>query len=111
MVAGPVFREVSDKLMAVSADKNEMLVAKSPVIKADSSTYYYAGYTPAVKEVYNTLKYTYKDSTGSNEWSRVYAYNYQPVLNKQTITKQVGLPANRWKLVRPFLKTNPSFSN
>ena len=88
LVAGPVFREVSDKLMAVSADKNEM-VAKSPVIKADSSSYYYAGYAPAVKEVFNTLKYTYKDSTGSNDWSRVYAYNYQPVLNKQTITKQV----------------------
>ncbi|HEX6180498.1 MAG TPA: penicillin-binding protein [Chitinophagaceae bacterium] len=88
LVAGPVFREVSDKLMAVSADKNEM-VAKSPVIRADSSSYYYAGYAPAVKEVYNTLKYTYKDSTGNNDWSRVYAYNYQPVLNKQTITKQV----------------------
>jgi cell division protein FtsI (penicillin-binding protein 3) len=89
MVAGPVFREVSDKLMAVSADKNEMLVPKSPVLKPDSSTYYYAAYTPAVKEVYNTLKYAYKDSSNSSEWSRVYAYNYQPVLNKQTITKQV----------------------
>jgi cell division protein FtsI (penicillin-binding protein 3) len=87
-VAGPVFREVSDKLMALSADKNEMLVAKRPAIKPDSTTYYYAGFAPAVKEVYNTMKYAYKDSTGSSEWSRVYAYNYQPVLNKQTITKQ-----------------------
>ena len=89
MVAGPVFREVSDKLMAVSADKNEMLIAKKPAPRPDSSTYYYAGYTPAVKEVFNTLQYKYLDSTGNDEWSRVYAYNYKPVLNKQTITKQV----------------------
>ena len=89
MVAGPVFREVSDKLMAVSADKNEMLLAKKAEPKADSSTYYFAGYTPAIKDVYNTLQYKYYDSTGSDEWSRVYAYNYKPVLNKQPITKQV----------------------
>lgn len=88
-VAGPVFREVADKLMAVSADKNETLPAKKPAPKADSSNYYYAGYAPALKEVYNTLQYGYHDSVGSNEWSRVYAYNYKPVLNKQTITKQV----------------------
>ncbi|HYF33087.1 MAG TPA: penicillin-binding protein [Chitinophagaceae bacterium] len=89
LVAGPVFREVADKLMALSADKNEMLVAKNPVVKPDSSTYYYAGYTPAVKEVFNTLRYGYYDSAGSHEWSRVYTYNYKPVLGKQAITKQV----------------------
>lgn len=89
MVAGPVFREVADKLMALSADKNEMLIAKKPVIKPDSSAYYYAGYTPAIKKVFETFQYNYHDSAGNNEWSRVYAYNYKPVLNKQTIAKQV----------------------
>lgn len=88
-VAGPVFREVADKLMALSAEKNQMLIARPSVVRPDSSTYYYAGYTPAIKEVFNTLNYSYHDSAGDNDWTRIYAYNYKPVLNKQTITKQV----------------------
>jgi cell division protein FtsI (penicillin-binding protein 3) len=89
LVAGPVFKEVADKLMAVSADKNEIFTAQQYTAKPDSSTYYYAGYTPAVKQVFNTLQFNYQDSSDRNEWSRVYAYNYKPVINKQQIVKQV----------------------
>ncbi|HEY0677551.1 MAG TPA: penicillin-binding protein, partial [Chitinophagaceae bacterium] len=89
LIAGPVFKEVADKLMAVSADKEEVLVTQNYVARPDSSDYYYAGYTPAVKEVFNSLQFSYYDSSGGNEWSRVYAYNYRPVVNKQTITKQI----------------------
>jgi cell division protein FtsI (penicillin-binding protein 3) len=89
LVAGPVFKEVADKLMAVSADKNEIFTAQQYTAKPDSSTYYYAGYTPAVKEVFNTLQFHYQDSSDKHEWSRVYAYDYKPVINKQPIVKQV----------------------
>ncbi|MGB8194206.1 MAG: penicillin-binding protein [Chitinophagaceae bacterium] len=88
-VAGPVFKEVADKLMAVSADKNETSPLRNYTARPDSSTYYYAGYTPAVKEVFNTLQFKYHDSAGSNEWSRVYMYDYKPVISKQPVTKQV----------------------
>lgn len=101
MVAGPVFREVADKLMALNVDKNEQAPLKNFAavqdsatkprftIKPDSSTYYYAGYTSSVKEVFNTLQFRFDDSAGKNEWSRVYSYNYKPVINKQNVTNKI----------------------
>lgn len=89
MVAGPVFREVADKLMAVSADKNETAPLRNYTSRPDSSTYYYAGYTPSVKEVLNTLQFKYYDSSANGDWSRVYTYDYKPVINKQQVQKQV----------------------
>jgi cell division protein FtsI (penicillin-binding protein 3) len=95
LVAGPVFREVADKLMALSVDKNEQAPVQNfagnrPfVARPDSTTYYYAGYTASVKEVFNTLQFTYHDSAGKNEWSRVYSYNYKPVVNKQDVTNKI----------------------
>jgi cell division protein FtsI (penicillin-binding protein 3) len=89
MVAGPVFREIADKLMAVSADKNEMAQGKTFTPKPDSSAYYFSGYTASVKEVFNTLQFTYHDSAGQNEWSRVYPYQYRPVINQQPIASKV----------------------
>lgn len=89
MVAGPVFREVADKLMAVSADRNELAQGKPFTATPDSSTYYFSGYTTSVKTVFDALKFTYHDSAGKNEWSRVYPYQYSPVINKQSITGKV----------------------
>ncbi|HYE56386.1 MAG TPA: penicillin-binding protein [Chitinophagaceae bacterium] len=88
-VAGPVFKEVADKLMAVGADKGQFLQAAAPAIRPDSSAYYFAGYTPAIREVFNGLNFSYYDSAGKNEWSRVYAYQYRPVVNKQEIVKKI----------------------
>jgi cell division protein FtsI (penicillin-binding protein 3) len=88
-VAGPVFKEVADKLMAVSADKNETAPLRNYTARPDSSTYYYAGYTASVKEVLNTLQFKYFDSSVNSDWSRVYTYDYKPVINKQQVQKQV----------------------
>lgn len=88
-VAGPVFKEVADKLMAIGADKNELLAARTNDTKPDSGAYYFAGYTPSVKQVFNTLRFTYYDSSGAEEWSRVYPNNYRPVVSKQPVVKQV----------------------
>jgi len=30
----------------------------------------------------------YTDSAGKNEWSRLYASNYQPVLNREVVSRQ-----------------------
>jgi cell division protein FtsI (penicillin-binding protein 3) len=82
-VAGPVFKEVSDKLMALIADKEQRTML---TVIPDSSTYYYAGATDDLKKIMQALDVRYTDSSAKNEWSRVYAVNYTPVLNRHPIT-------------------------
>ena len=55
----------------------------------DSLTYFYAGNTSEIKNVYNTLKVGYKDSSIQNSWGAVYTSDYQPVLKTISINKQV----------------------
>jgi cell division protein FtsI (penicillin-binding protein 3) len=83
-VAGPVFKEVADKLYAMKAEKNEN--ASYAIIK-DSSAYYYAGATEDMKKVMTALQINYQDSVKQNDWSRLYAVNYNPVLNMQAVRK------------------------
>jgi cell division protein FtsI (penicillin-binding protein 3) len=82
-VAGPVFKELADKLMSANSGPMESLVWKR-----DSSQFYYAGATRDMRLVIHTFGMDYKDSTGKNEWSRLYASNDHSVLNKETITHE-----------------------
>ncbi|HXB91290.1 MAG TPA: penicillin-binding protein [Puia sp.] len=81
-VAGPVFKELADRLMSVDPGSSE-----SPVLKKDSSRFYYAGNTNQIKEVTNAVGIGYTDSAGKNEWSRLYASapGGPAVLNKETV--------------------------
>jgi len=82
-VAGPVFKELADKLMSAASDPME-----APIWKKDSSQIYYAGSTRDMKQVINTVGLNYKDSSGKNEWSHLYASNDQAtVLNREIITR------------------------
>lgn len=76
-VAGPVFREIATKLYAMYVDKKDPSLL---AVKKDSTAYFYAGYTPDVKTVYEKLKIKYADSARNNNWAMVYAANYQPVI-------------------------------
>jgi cell division protein FtsI (penicillin-binding protein 3) len=58
-------------------------------MKKDSSTYFYAGNTHDIKNVYQTLNVGYADSVQQNEWSHVYAANYQPVMRANSVKQQV----------------------
>jgi len=91
MVAGPVFREVADKLVALTSEKNEASFALSTTdfLRRDSNTFYYAGSTESLKEVLSEVKLNYKDSTDQSGWSRMYATHDQTVINKQNISRQV----------------------
>ena len=91
MVAGPVFREVADKLVALTSEKNEASFALSTTdfLRRDSNTFYYAGSTESLKEVLSEVKLNYKDSTDQSVWSRMYATHDQTVINKQNISSQV----------------------
>lgn len=82
-VAGPVFKELADKLMSVASGPME-----APIWKKDSSQFYYAGSTRDLKTVIGTIGLDYKDSAGKNEWSHLYASNDRTVLNKEMITRQ-----------------------
>ncbi len=85
-LAGPVFKEVATKLYAMYVNQ------KSPNLyaaKKDSSTYFYAGNTNDIKNVYSTLNVDYMDSALKGNWSNVFAANYQPVIKTNTVSKQV----------------------
>jgi len=82
-VAGPVFKELADKLMSADPDPSA-----APVLKKDSSQFYYAGSTRDLKEVTKTVGLDYKDSAGKNERSRLYASATGAVLNKEAVTRQ-----------------------
>jgi cell division protein FtsI (penicillin-binding protein 3) len=82
LVAGPVFREVADKLMSldeISPDSNQ-LASYTSLLKKDSSAYYYAGSSDGIKNVFYTLQIPYSDSTRDKKWAGVYREKNQPVV-------------------------------
>ncbi len=85
-VAAPVFREIATKLYAMYVDKKDPSLY---AVKKDSASYFYAGYTPDIKNVYDVLKVKYADSAAAGNWSMVYAANYQPVVKANSVKKKV----------------------
>jgi cell division protein FtsI (penicillin-binding protein 3) len=86
-VAGPVFKEIADKLYALHADDDNSPLA-APMTK-DSSSYLYAGAADNIKTVLQTLGWKYKDSSSKNEWAKLYAINESPVLRQQQVRNRV----------------------
>jgi cell division protein FtsI (penicillin-binding protein 3) len=84
-IAGPVFKEIADKLYAQHADQGIRQLA----IKKDSSNYQYAGATEDIKEVMETLKMKYRDSAKADEWSKLAMANDQPLLSKRTVANNI----------------------
>jgi len=94
-VAGPVFKELADKLMStdpdLSADSGPLVAAGSKTaLTRDSSRYYYSGYTRDIQQVEKTFQMPYTDSARNNAWSHLYASTpgAHPILNRQTISRQ-----------------------
>lgn len=86
-LSGPVFREIATKLYAGYIEKKE--ISTYAVTRKDSSAYFYAGYSSDIKNVYKTLNIDYKDSALQNNWSSVYASNYQPLMKPTAVRKQI----------------------
>lgn len=86
-IAGPVFKELADKLYALNADKDKKNQPVIPV-KKDSSYFLYAGATEDMQQVMKTLQWKYRDSVGAHEWTRLYAANYEPVMDGQPVSKK-----------------------
>jgi cell division protein FtsI (penicillin-binding protein 3) len=82
IVAGPVFREVADKLMSMdvlSLESNQ-LASYAGLLKKDSTAFYYAGSSDEIKRVFYTLQMPYVDSSHDKKWVGVYRDNNQPVV-------------------------------
>jgi len=85
-LAAPVFREIATKVYAMYVEnKNSTLYAA----RKDSSGFFYAGYTPDIKNVFKTMNIAYRDSVAQNNWATVYSGNYQPVMKAVTVRQQV----------------------
>lgn len=85
LVAGPVFREVADKLMSMEALNSDSLRFETylDLLKKDSTSYYYAGATEEIRNVLTPLQMRYADSSGNKKWSGVYRENKQPVVKSK----------------------------
>ena len=83
-VAGPVFKEIADKLYAV---KNSYSAKLAGALKKDSAGFYYAGETKEIKQVLQTLDISYVDSVNSQPWSSMYGSDGNVVVNTRLIAK------------------------
>ena len=82
-VAGPVFKEIADKLYALHADKNNKFYTDD--LRKDSAGFYYSGETTDIKYLLASMKAPYIDSAEKGEWSSVYAYDFKPVVSEKNI--------------------------
>lgn len=85
-VAGPVFKEIADKLNALHTRKSSTVVEKA--ISKDSSGFYYAGETAEMKFLLETMKVKYLDSAFKSNWSSMYANDYRAVVNARPVNKK-----------------------
>jgi len=90
-VAGPVFREVADKMMStemVSADPKR-LAAYTWTLKADSGSFNYTGASDELVNVLSNLRLQYTDSTGNRPWSNVQREDGQTIMMARNETARV----------------------
>lgn len=90
-VAGPVFREIADKLFAIHAQQAPVLTAVLPA--KDSIGYTYAGASEDVKKVMEELRMPYTDSVGEKSWVTVEPDNsFHPVLKGTATIGKMQMP-------------------
>ena len=82
LVAGPVFREVADKLMSMEPLRSDSTqwAANTWLLKKDSSAYYYSGGTEEIKKIMYSLSIPYTDSSRNKNWSGIYGEKDQPLV-------------------------------
>jgi cell division protein FtsI (penicillin-binding protein 3) len=83
LVAGPVFREVADKLHALDAGSRPAYTA---VQRADSSFYAWSGWNADYRNVYTKLHKPYRDSAGKSRWAWLVNDHFQPTTRNMPVT-------------------------
>jgi cell division protein FtsI (penicillin-binding protein 3) len=69
-VAGPVFKEIADRLYSTYVKGNNSPALK--LLKADSAMLQYAGYKKDITRVLATLKMNLRDSSNNASWTNLY---------------------------------------
>lgn len=83
-VAGPVFREIADRLYSTYILQSNTAAAQKR--KTDSTAFSYAGNKQDIALIASRLSMRYTDSTGrADEWSDIHAVNAHMALNKKEI--------------------------
>ena len=82
VIAGPVFKEIADKLFALNIEKTGN---HSFAIACDSSLYQYAASTSDVRTVYEQLQMPYTDSAFKSRWTSIAVANTQQLLKAKEI--------------------------
>ena len=82
-VAGPVFKEISDKLYSTLSDSERQNEPLKNV--PDSSYYLYAGSATDMKKILAHLNIQFSDSSGKSEYNTVSEMNYQPVMKAKDV--------------------------
>lgn len=85
LVAGPVFREIADKLYAINLKAQPNY---KPVVTPDSSVAFWVGYRKDFEQVFGKLGMNFKDSSKKSTWTYV-----QRELNSNTATSLKTSPA------------------
>jgi cell division protein FtsI (penicillin-binding protein 3) len=83
-LSAPVFKEIATKLYAQYVQGKKTVPLQ---LVPDSSLYQYAGYTPDMTSVLNTLNVNHIDSSNKNSWSWIYSNNYKPVIKAEAVSK------------------------
>jgi cell division protein FtsI (penicillin-binding protein 3) len=86
-VAGPVFREIADKLNALHAEKNGIYLSKDS-IRRDSADFYYAGETTDMRFLLHSMNSSFLDSSAKSDWSSFYSDNHKPVMSAREVSRQ-----------------------
>jgi cell division protein FtsI (penicillin-binding protein 3) len=85
-VAGPVFKEIADRLYMMYVTHNDLL-NYTTATGNDSSLYSYSGRKNDIEKMMKYLNIPYVDSTNANsEWTKVNRQYSAPVLSKITIS-------------------------
>lgn len=87
-LAAPVFREIATKVYSMYVDRKTPKEYEGAV---DSTSYFYAGSSNAIKNVLSYLDMPYVDSIQQNGWASMYATNYKRIL-KTNIVKDNLVP-------------------
>ena len=82
-VAGPVFKEIADRLVTLNAPQPDS-VRYASVKPSDSSYYSYAGFNSDIKSILSTINIAYKDSA-KTELAKVSKQQNQPTLTSIAI--------------------------
>lgn len=82
-VAGPVFKEIADKLYSLQNQTYETAFNGTAV--ADSNAYLYSGSLDDFRDIMNTMQWKFMDSAAAAEWGSLYALKGSKVMRSMAV--------------------------